>query len=270
MVRASCRAAHRAARQPPWRPGLAAAALGSDTGGSIRQPAAFTGTVGLKPSYGRCSRWGMIAFASSLDQAGPICRTVRDAAMMLTSLAGHDAKDSTSAARAVEDYEAALGQGLAGKKVGLLRAELEGLEPDMQRLWDEAAAACQAAGAQVVEVQLPHMKYALPAYYIIAPAEASSNLARYDGVRYGRRRAAARLDEMYARTRAEGFGAEVKRRILTGVYVLSAGYYDAYYGKAQRLRRRLSEDFAQAWRVCDMILLPTTPHAAFALGRQKR
>jgi len=249
--------------------GLAAAALGSDTGGSIRQPAAFTGTVGLKPSYGRCSRWGMIAFASSLDQAGPICRTVRDAAMMLASLAGHDVRDSTSADRPVEDYEAALGASVAGKKIGMLRAELEGLEPDVQRLWDEAAAACRAAGAELVDVQLPHMKYALPAYYIIAPAEASSNLARYDGVRYGCRSDGARLADMYAATRAEGFGDEVKRRILTGVYVLSAGYYDAYYGKAQKLRQRLCADFDAAWEACDLMLLPTTPHAAFGLEEKK-
>ena len=252
--------------------GLAAAALGSDTGGSIRQPAAFTGTVGLKPSYGRCSRWGMIAFASSLDQAGPICRTVRDAAIMLTSLAGHDAKDSTSARAPVEDYESQLGKSITGKKIGILRGALEGLAPDVQRLWDEAAAACRSAGAELVDVRLPHMKYALPAYYIIAPAEASSNLARYDGVRYSRRHSggeASPLSTMYARTRAAGFGDEVKRRILTGVYVLSAGYYDAYYGKAQNLRRRLCADFDAVWRLCDMLLLPTAPHAAFALGEKK-
>ena len=248
---------------------LCPGATGTDTGGSIRQPAALTGTVGVKPTYGRCSRWGIVAFASSLDQAGPMTRTVRDAAIMLGAMAGHDPKDSTSAPHAVPDFEAALTGDLRGKRIGLPREYGEGVSPETARLWDRGAEMLRDAGAQTVEISLAHTKYALPAYYIIAPAEASSNLARYDGVRYGHR---ARLEQgdaivdLYEKTRAEGFGAEVRRRVMIGTYVLSAGYYDAYYLRAQKVRRLIRQDFDAAFRQVDAILTPATPSTAFALG----
>jgi aspartyl-tRNA(Asn)/glutamyl-tRNA(Gln) amidotransferase subunit A len=245
---------------------LAMGATGTDTGGSIRQPAAFTGIVGVKPTYGRCSRWGIVAFASSLDQAGPMARTVRDAAIMLKVMAGHDAKDSTSAPLAMPDVEAALGTGVKGLKIGLPREyRPAGLNAEVGALWDKGAAWLKDAGAEVIEIDLPHTKYALPTYYIVAPAEASSNLARYDGVRYGLRVPGNSLDEMYAKTRAAGFGAEVKRRILIGTYVLSAGYYDAYYLKAQKVRALIAQDFEKAFAKVDAILTPTAPTAAFGI-----
>ncbi|MEM6621414.1 MAG: Asp-tRNA(Asn)/Glu-tRNA(Gln) amidotransferase subunit GatA [Pseudomonadota bacterium] len=248
---------------------LALAALGTDTGGSIRQPAALTGTVGLKPTYGRCSRWGIVAFASSLDQAGPMTKTVRDAAILLGGMAGHDLKDSTSADLAVPDFEAALDQGVAGKRIGIPAEYREGCPAETAKYWDDGITMMRDAGAQIVDISLPHTKYALPAYYIIAPAEASSNLARYDGVRYGRRAALDAGDgvtELYEKTRAQGFGAEVRRRVLIGTYVLSAGYYDAYYLRAQKVRRLILKDFEDAWASCDAILTPTTPDPGFALG----
>jgi aspartyl-tRNA(Asn)/glutamyl-tRNA(Gln) amidotransferase subunit A len=251
---------------------LCLGATGTDTGGSIRQPAAFTGTVGIKPTYGRCSRWGIIAYASSLDQAGPFAKTVRDAAILLKAMAGHDPKDSTSADLAVPDFEAALKGDLRGKRIGLPQEYREGLGEEIAALWDKGAAMLRDAGAEVVDVSLPHTKYALPAYYIIAPAEASSNLARYDGVRYGYR---AKLDqgdgiiEMYEKTRAEGFGPEVKRRVMIGAYVLSAGYYDAYYLQAQKVRGLIRRDFEQAFAEVDAILAPTTPSPAFGLGEMQ-
>ena len=247
-------------------------ATGTDTGGSIRQPAAFTGIVGIKPTYGRCSRWGIIAFASSLDQAGPMTRTVRDAAISLNSMAGHDPKDSTSATQAVPDFEAVIGNGIKGLRVGLPREySIEGLNPEIGAAWQKGVEILKAAGAQIVDVSLPHSKYALPAYYIIAPAEASSNLARYDGVRFGLRviEEGDSLNDMYEKTRAAGFGAEVKRRILIGTYVLSAGYYDAYYKKAQRIRSLIAEDFKDAFSKCDILLTPTAPSAAFAIGENQ-
>ena len=244
----------------------ALAATGTDTGGSIRQPAAFTGITGMKPTYGRCSRWGIIAYASSLDQAGPMARNVRDTAIMMGAMAGHDPKDSTSVNRAVPDYEAALGRGVKGMRIGIPKEyRVDGLSPEIAALWDQGAEWLKAAGAEIVEISLPHSKYALPAYYIVAPAEASSNLARYDGVRYGLRVEGKSLNEMYMNTRGEGFGKETRRRILIGTYVLSAGYYDAYYLKAQKVRARLAEDFRNAWTSCDMILAPTTPTPAFGL-----
>ena len=248
---------------------VAMGALGSDTGGSIRQPAAFTGTVGLKPTYGRCSRWGMVAFASSLDQAGPITRDVRDAAIMLTSMASYDAQDSTSIERPVPDYEAALSGDIRGLKVGIPEEyRIDGMPPEIEALWLEGEAWLKDAGAEMVPISLPHTSYALPTYYIVAPAEASSNLARYDGVRYGFRKpgTGGSLSDMYEATRGEGFGAEVQRRILIGTYVLSAGYYDAYYLKAQKVRTCIAEDFRQAFESVDVILTPTAPSAAFALG----
>ncbi len=246
---------------------MCAAATASDTGGSIRQPAAFTGTVGLKPTYGRCSRWGMVAFASSLDQAGPITRTVRDAAIMLASMAGHDEKDTTSANVPVPDFESALGGGLEGLRVGIPREyRADGMPAEIDELWQRAAGWLEERGAEVMEVSLPHTKYALPAYYIIAPAEASSNLARYDGVRYGLRVAGDSIDEMYENTRAAGFGAEVRRRVLIGTYVLSAGYYDAYYLKAQKVRALIKRDFDEAFGQVDLLLTPATPSPAFPLG----
>jgi len=246
---------------------LAPAATATDTGGSIRQPAALTGTVGLKPTYGRCSRWGIVAFASSLDQAGPITRTVRDAAIMLGEMAGHDAKDTTSVDLPVPDYEAALERGLKGLRVGIPREyRVEGMPQEIEALWQTGIDWARDAGAEIVDISLPHTKYALPAYYIVAPAEASSNLARYDGVRYGLRVARPELIDMYEATRAEGFGAEVRRRVLIGTYVLSAGYYDAYYLKAQKVRTLILGDFTQAFAKVDVILAPTTPNAAFALG----
>lgn len=245
------------------------AATGTDTGGSIRQPAAFTGIVGLKPSYGRCSRWGIVAFASSLDQAGPMTRTVRDAAAMLGAMAGFDPKDSTSVDRPVPNYEAALDGGVKGLRVGVPKEyRVDGMPEAIQTLWDQGVEWLKDQGAEIVDVSLPHTKYALPAYYIVAPAEASSNLARYDGVRYGLRVDGDSLIEMYENTRGEGFGEEVKRRVLIGTYVLSAGYYDAYYLKAQKVRTRIAEDFAKAYEQCDVLLTPATPSAAFGIDEE--
>jgi aspartyl-tRNA(Asn)/glutamyl-tRNA(Gln) amidotransferase subunit A len=249
---------------------LVLGATGTDTGGSIRQPAALTGIVGVKPTYGRCSRWGIVAFASSLDQAGPMARTVRDAAIMLTAIAGHDPKDSTSADRPVPDFETALKGDMRGKRIGIPKEyRIDGMPGDIEALWRRGAEWLRDAGAEVVDISLPHTRYALPAYYVIAPAEASSNLARYDGVRYGRRArigADAGITAMYERTRAEGFGAEVKRRVMIGTYVLSAGYYDAFYLRAQKVRTLIRRDFEAAFESVDAILTPATPSAAFAIG----
>ncbi|MFN3461129.1 MAG: Asp-tRNA(Asn)/Glu-tRNA(Gln) amidotransferase subunit GatA [Oceanibaculum sp.] len=247
----------------------AIAATGTDTGGSIRQPAAFTGIVGLKPTYGRCSRWGIVAFASSLDQAGPMTRSVTDAAIMLGVMAGHDPKDSTSVDIAVPDYRAALEGSVKGLRVGIPKEyRVEGMPAEIEQQWQQGIDWLKAAGMEPVEVSLPHTKHALPTYYIIAPAEASSNLARYDGVRYGLRVAGDTLDALYENSRAAGFGAEVKRRVLIGTYVLSAGYYDAYYLKAQKIRTLIAEDFRKAYQQCDVILTPTSPSAAFAIGEK--
>ncbi|WP_374414813.1 Asp-tRNA(Asn)/Glu-tRNA(Gln) amidotransferase subunit GatA [Novosphingobium colocasiae] len=248
---------------------LCPAATGTDTGGSIRQPAAFTGISGIKPTYGRCSRWGVVAFASSLDQAGPMARDVTDCAIMLEAMAGFDPKDSTSLDLPVPNWTAALSADLKGKRVGIPREyRMDGMDEEIVALWEQGKAWLRDAGAEVVDISLPHTKYALPTYYIIAPAEASSNLARYDGVRYGLRDLpdGAGLQDMYAATRAAGFGPEVKRRILIGTYVLSAGFYDAYYTQAQKVRTLISRDFSDAFASCDVILAPTTPTAAFALG----
>ncbi|GAB5433264.1 MAG: Asp-tRNA(Asn)/Glu-tRNA(Gln) amidotransferase subunit GatA [Epibacterium sp.] len=250
---------------------LCLAATGTDTGGSIRQPAAFTGTVGIKPTYGRCSRWGIVAFASSLDQAGPMTKNVRDAAIMLEAMCGHDAKDSTSADLAVPNFEAMLTGDIKGKKIGIPREyRMDGMPAEIAKLWDEGAAMLKAAGAEIVDISLPHTKYALPAYYVIAPAEASSNLARYDGVRYGHRATLAQGDgitEMYEKTRAEGFGHEVQRRVMVGTYVLSAGFYDAYYNRARKVRTLIKKDFEDVFAAgVDAILTPATPSAAFGLG----
>jgi aspartyl-tRNA(Asn)/glutamyl-tRNA(Gln) amidotransferase subunit A len=247
---------------------LCVAATGTDTGGSIRQPAAVTGTVGIKPTYGRCSRWGIVAFASSLDQAGPMTRTVRDAAILLRVMASADPKDSTSVDAPVPDYEAGLDLPVKGLKVGIPKEyRIDGAPPEIDALWGRGAEWLKAQGAEIVEVSLPHTKYALPAYYIVAPAEASSNLARYDGVRYGHRASGTHdLMELYEKSRAEGFGREVRRRIVIGTYVLSAGYYDAYYLRAQKLRTLIARDFAQAFKTCDVLLTPATPSAAFAIG----
>ena len=246
---------------------LAMGATGTDTGGSIRQPAAFCGIVGVKPTYGRCSRWGVVAFASSLDQAGPMTRTVRDAAIMLKVMCGHDPKDSTSASMAVPDFEAALGKGVKGLRIGIPKEyRPDGLNAEVAALWDKGVQWLKDAGATPVEISLPHTKSALPTYYIVAPAEASSNLARYDGVRFGLRVPGKSLDEMYGKTRAAGFGTEVKRRILIGTYVLSAGYYDAYYLKAQKVRALIAKDFSDAFEKVDAILTPTAPTAAFGLN----
>jgi len=247
---------------------LALGATGTDTGGSIRQPAAVTGTVGPKPTYGRCSRWGIGAFASSLDQAGPMARTVKDTAILLKTMASHDPRDSTSVDTPVPDYEASLEQGVKGLKVGIpTECRIEGLPPEIDALWTKGAEWLKAQGAEIVEVCLPHMKYALPAYYIVAPAEASSNLARYDGVRYGHRTAKSDdLLDLYEKSRAEGFGKEVRRRIMIGTYVLSAGYYDAYYLRAQKVRSLIARDFAEAFKSCDVLLTPATPSSAFPLG----
>ncbi len=248
---------------------LALGATGTDTGGSIRQPAAFTGIVGIKPTYGRCSRWGIVAFASSLGQAGPIARPVRGAAIMLTSMASHDPKDSTSADLPVPDFEAALEGGVKGLRVGIPREyRVDGMAAEIDRLWQQGVAWLKQEGAEPVEISLPHTKYALPAYYIIAPAEASSNLARYDGARFGLRVPGDSLIEMYENTRAAGFGKEVRRRVMIGTYVLSAGYYDAYYLRAQRVRALIARDFAQAFEKVDVILTPTAPSAAFAIGEK--
>ena len=244
-------------------------ATGTDTGGSIRQPASFCGVVGLKPTYGRCSRWGVVAFASSLDQPGPLTRTVRDAAIMLRAMAGHDPKDSTSVPRDVPDYEAALTGDIRGLRIGVPREyRMDGMPAEIETLWAQGVGWLKAAGAEIVEISLPHTKYALPTYYIIAPAEASSNLARYDGVRYGLRVAGGDLTEQYQNTRAEGFGPEVQRRVLIGTYVLSAGYYDAYYKKAQRVRTLILKDFTDAFEGVDAVLTPTAPSAAFAVGEK--
>ena len=246
---------------------LCLAATGTDTGGSIRQPAAFTGTVGIKPTYGRCSRWGVVAFASSLDQAGPIAKTVEDAAIMLKSMSGHDPKDSTSLDIAVPDYPSFVGKSVKGLRIGIPKEyRVEGMPAEIEQLWQKGIDWLKEAGCEIVEVSLPHTKYALPAYYIVAPAEASSNLARYDGMRFGLRVDGANLTETYEQTRAAGFGEEVKRRILIGTYVLSAGYYDAYYVKALKVRRRILEDFEQAFEKVDALLTPTAPSAAFGLG----
>jgi aspartyl-tRNA(Asn)/glutamyl-tRNA(Gln) amidotransferase subunit A len=248
---------------------LCPAATGTDTGGSIRQPAAFTGITGIKPTYGRCSRWGVVAFASSLDQAGPMARDVTDCAIMLEAMAGFDPKDSTSLDMPVPEWTAGLSADLSGKTVGIPREyRMDGMDADVAKSWDDGIAWLKDAGAKIVDISLPHTKYALPVYYIIAPAEASSNLARYDGVRYGLRDLpeGSGLQDMYAATREAGFGAEVKRRILIGTYVLSAGYYDAYYTQAQKIRTLISRDFNQAFEQCDVILAPTAPSAAFALG----
>jgi len=244
---------------------LAPVALGTDTGGSIRQPAAFCGITGIKPTYGRCSRYGIVAFASSLDQAGPMTRTVTDSAIMLSVMCGHDAKDSTSAPRDVPNFEAAVARGVKGLRVGIPKEyRPDGLNAEIAALWDKGAAWLREQGSQVVDITLPHTKYALATYYVVAPAEASSNLARYDGVRYGlREKPDAALAEMYEATRAAGFGREVKRRILIGNYVLSAGYYDAYYKKAQSVRALIARDFALAFEKVDVILTPTAPSAAF-------
>jgi len=248
---------------------LCMGATATDTGGSIRQPAAVTGTVGIKPTYGRCSRWGIVAFASSLDQAGPIARSVQDAAILLRAMASHDPKDTTSVDLPVPDYEAAVGQGVMGLTIGIPREyRVPGMAPEIEALWQNGVEWLKSAGAKIKEVSLPHTKYALPSYYIVAPAEASSNLARYDGVRYGLREKGADVIAMYEKTRAAGFGPEVKRRILIGTYVLSAGYYDAYYLKAQKVRTLIKRDFDTAFNAVDAILTPTTPGPAFALGEK--
>ena len=249
--------------------GLAVAATGTDTGGSIRQPASFCGLVGMKPTYGRCSRWGVVAFASSLDQAGPLTKTVEDAAIMLQSMAGYDAKDSTSLPMDLPDFRAACTKDVKGMKVGIPKEyTLDGMPDEIQKLWDQGVEWMRDMGAETVEVSLPHTKYALPTYYIVAPAEASSNLARYDGVRYGLRVPGESLDEMYELTRGEGFGEEVQRRVLIGTYVLSAGYYDAYYVKAQKVRTLIAQDFQNAFNDVDVLLTPTAPSAAFAKGEK--
>ena len=245
----------------------ALAATGTDTGGSIRQPAAFVGIVGMKPTYGRCSRWGIVAFASSLDQAGPMTRSVRDSALMLRAMASYDPKDSTSVDRPVPDYEAALTGDIRGLRVGVPKEyRVDNMPAEIDRLWEQGIEWLRAAGAEIVEVSMPHTKYALPAYYIVAPAEASSNLARYDGVRFGLRVGGGSLTDLYEATRGEGFGAEVKRRVLIGTYVLSAGYYDAYYNKARKVRSVILRDFNEAYEKCDVMLTPTTPSEAFTIG----
>jgi len=249
--------------------GLSACAIGTDTGGSIRQPASFCGIVGMKPTYGRCSRWGIVAFASSLDQAGPFARSVEDTAILLAAMAGHDPRDSTSAPVDVPDFAAALGKGAKGLKVGIPKEyTMDGMPAEIDKLWKQGIAWMRAQGATCREVSLPHTRYALPTYYIVAPAEASSNLARYDGVRYGLRVAGKTLDEMYAATRGEGFGPEVRRRVLIGTYVLSAGYYDAYYLKAQKVRALIADDFRKVFGQVDVLLTPTAPSAAFAIGEK--
>ena len=249
---------------------LCLGATGTDTGGSIRQPAAFTGIVGIKPTYGRCSRWGTVAFASSLDQAGPFARTVRDAAILLRSMSGHDARDTTSADVEVPDFEAAVGRSVKGMRIGIPKEyRVPGMPAEIERMWEAGREWLERAGAQAVEVSLPHTKYALPAYYIVAPAEASSNLARYDGVRYGLRVPGRDIIEQYEKTRAEGFGAEVRRRVMIGTYVLSAGYYDAYYLQAQKVRTLIKRDFEDAFgQGIDAMLTPATPSAAFGIGEK--
>lgn len=253
---------------------LCLGATGTDTGGSIRQPAAFTGITGIKPTYGRCSRWGVVAFASSLDQAGPMTKDVRDAAIMLEAMCGFDAKDSTSANLAVPNFEAALTGDIRGKKIGIPKEyRMEGIPAEIEQLWADGQAMLKDAGAEIIDISLPHTKYALPAYYVIAPAEASSNLARYDGVRFGHRAtldAGDGITEMYEKTRAEGFGAEVQRRVMVGTYVLSAGFYDAYFNRARKVRALIKQDFENAFNEgVDAILTPATPSAAFGLGEAK-
>eukprot|EP00210_Caulerpa_lentillifera_P008766 g8362.t1 len=246
--------------------GAALAALGTDTGGSIRQPASFCGLVGLKPTYGRCSRWGIIALASSLDQAGPLTRSVEDAALLLQVIAGHDAQDGTSSRRTVPSYLDALHQGVRGLKIGIPdEYTTDQMDPHIMEMWDQTRRVLEEAGAKTVSISLPHTRYALPTYYVIMPAEASSNLARYDGVRFGQRSSGDNVDEMYADTREDGFGAEVKRRILVGTYILSHEYYDAYYLKAQKVRACIRQDFQSAFEKVDVILTPTTPFAPFPL-----
>ncbi len=246
---------------------MCAAATGTDTGGSIRQPAAFCGITGIKPTYGRCSRYGMMAFASSLDQAGPMAKDVRDCAILLKAMAGYDNKDSTSANMPVPDFEKVLGADIKGLKIGIpAEYRPDGLNAEIAMAWDKAAEMLKARGAEIVNISLPHTKYALPVYYIIAPAEASSNLARYDGIRFGNRITGEHLDNLYINTRTAGFGREVKRRIMVGTYVLSAGYYDAYYLKAQKVRRLIRDDFVKAFEKCDVILTPTSPVGAFPIG----
>ena len=252
---------------------LCLAATGTDTGGSIRQPAAFVGITGLKPTYGRVSRWGIVAFASSLDQAGPMAKSVRDCAIMLEAMAGHDPKDSTSAELAVPDFEAMITGDVRGQTIGIPKEyRMDGMPSEIEALWDEGRSMLEDAGAKIVDISLPHTKYALPAYYVVAPAEASSNLARYDGVRYGHRAKLAQGDgitEMYDKTRAEGFGDEVKRRVMIGTYVLSAGFYDAYYNRARRVRALIKKDFEDVFaQGVDAILTPATPSSAFALGQE--
>lgn len=252
--------------------GLCLAATGTDTGGSIRQPASFTGIVGLKPTYGRCSRWGVVAFASSLDQAGPMTKTVRDSAIMLQSMAGYDVHDSTSAPMDLPNFEAALTGDIKGLKIGIPKEyQVDGMPQEIIDLWKKGEEMLKDAGAEIVQVSLPHTKYALATYYIVAPAEASSNLARYDGVRYGHRAEGdlKSLDDLYCKTRGQGFGEEVQRRIMIGTYVLSAGYYDAYYAKAQKIRTLISQDFKNAHAQCDVILTPTCPSAAFGIGENE-
>ncbi|MBQ8436341.1 MAG: Asp-tRNA(Asn)/Glu-tRNA(Gln) amidotransferase subunit GatA [Alphaproteobacteria bacterium] len=247
--------------------GMCAAATGTDTGGSIRQPSAFCGVTGIKPTYGRCSRYGVIAFASSLDQAGPIAKDVKDCALLLQAMAGHDKKDSTSAEVPVPAFTQFIGQDIKGMKIGIPQEFMvDGLNPEVAKYWQQAQEMLKARGAEIVEISLPHTKYALATYYIIAPAEASANLARYDGIRYGLRVNGESLDDLYINTRSSGFGKEVKRRIMIGTYVLSAGYYDAYYLKAQKVRRKIVEDFSKAFEKCDVILTPTSPVTAFPIG----
>ncbi|MBN8982261.1 MAG: Asp-tRNA(Asn)/Glu-tRNA(Gln) amidotransferase subunit GatA [Rhizobiales bacterium] len=245
-------------------------ATGTDTGGSIRQPAAFTGIVGIKPTYGRCSRWGIVAFASSLDQAGPFARNVRDTSILMRSMAGHDPKDTTSVDKPVPDYEAAVGKSVKGMRIGIPKEyRIDGMSNEIEQLWTKGADWLKAAGAELVEISLPHTKYALPAYYVVAPAEASSNLARYDGVRYGARVNGKTISEMYENTRAAGFGPEVRRRIMIGTYVLSAGYYDAYYLRAQKVRTLIKKDFEDVFaKGVNAILTPATPSAAFGIGEK--
>jgi aspartyl-tRNA(Asn)/glutamyl-tRNA(Gln) amidotransferase subunit A len=249
---------------------IAMGATGTDTGGSIRQPASFCGIAGIRPTYGRCSRWGIVAFASSLDQAGIFARNVEDCAILLRSMSGHDPKDSTSANIPVPDFAAAMSGNAKGLRIGIPKEyRVEGMPAEIEESWQQGIEWLKAAGAEIVDVSLPHTKYALPTYYIINPAEASSNLARYDGVRYGQRVQGKDLREMYENTRAEGFGAEVRRRIMVGTYVLSAGYYDAYYVKAQKVRRLIQNDFLEAFKKCDALLTPTAPSAAFAIGENE-
>jgi aspartyl-tRNA(Asn)/glutamyl-tRNA(Gln) amidotransferase subunit A len=248
---------------------LCLAATATDTGGSIRQPAAFTGTVGIKPTYGRCSRWGIVAFASSLDQAGSIAKTVEDSAIMLGAMAGHDAKDSTSIPIKVPDFRAACAKSIKGMKIGVPKEyRVDGMPAEIEKLWEQGVAWAKDAGAEIVPISLPHTKYALPTYYIVAPAEASSNLARYDGMRFGARKQGRDLTDTYEQTRGAGFGQEVQRRIVIGAYVLSAGYYDAYYLRAQKVRTKIADDFREAFKKVDAILTPTTPSAAFPLGEK--